>query len=797
MATINEPSPVAGRVLVHMVGAADLGVPSGPRFREKLAELGAADPAQAARLLTASADPKRPVPLAAVFADGAPRYDRVVLVVTRPQAGTVPDEDFTRPLGTAMKERLESEGLYGVHFEKDAVELLEVGAPHSSKVRAAIRDRLMGMYAGRAAPQVDIQFTSGATNAGIGLVAGTLEAGVEPRLVLLTGGTGRRIPLRDEFPADKENAQRWLIRNRFYSPMIKSDPDNEKLWQSRLDRQILVAETTDRDGDGGTAMGMPEGDLARVLLERIDRYEAVDGFLFRAWLKTRTRGLADRDNTDLDAKLDDLIRRRFPDRETRSRQETLARREIESLRDVRRAKGLRTSALDFLLHPRLPAAENAAKDLAHGNRADPKDPRIIGRFLEAQSYLPRHDEEIVKIGYPRWPYLGDQRALILIALGKGRGEDSLTSGLDGLIRQARQDDRYDITPMIRIVVSAETEPIGRLWEAKARAQDVDCRVLLTCGIDFGDLEAIRCDVWDALAADDGELDTVGEVWVVTGPGPKPQGLGLLLTGIEWGLSSACPTRLVEIRSAAAGSNESIVELDREAILNRVAGEAELAGVALSALDCLDISAAAAALDQGWAGSLRPLAARVRRLSLVPAPRDGVRGRKRPTAGTGAGIDPEWLASIGMPDQETSSLLLLRPRLRLVQTLAKSDPWGCAVRAAALCEGTLGKDGDTGWRTLCDRKSPRHVRQANDLACYRNASPAAHKEEVDRRRSAAGRPISRRPSAEELRDCLRGLREGLSRHVTVNGRRLPDTGDDVLVDELERLKKELRAFTAAT
>ncbi|WP_322768380.1 hypothetical protein [Frankia sp. Cr1] len=789
MATTDQQPTDARRLLVHMVGAADLGTSSGRPFAARCAELESAGPAEAARLLTASADLKRPAPLAAVFADGAPRYDRVILVVTRPQAGTESDKDFTRPLGVAIKERLESEGLYGVHFEKGAVELLEVGAPHSSKVRAAIRDRLMSMYAGRTAPKVEIQFGSGATNAVIGLVAGMLEAGVEPGLVLLAGATGRRIMLREEIPDEKENAQRWLVRNRFYSPMIARDSDNARFWQRRLDRQLLVIETADRDEEGGAATGMDEEDLARVLLERIGRYEAVDGFLFRAWLKNRTHGLAGQDragrpDAELDAKLDDLIRRRFPDREIRQANEKLPRRGIETLRAARAAKSLSTSALDFLLHPRLPEAENAAKDLAHGNRADPKNPRIIDRFLETQSYLPRHDEEIEEVGYPRWLYLGDRRALILIALGKNRGEDSWTSGLDGLIWQARQDDRYDITPIIRIVVSAETEPIGRLWEEKARAQDVDCRVLLTCGIDFGDLEAIRCDVWDALAADDGELDTVGEVWVVTGPGPKPQGLGLLLTGIEWGLSSACPTRLVEIRSAAAGSNESIVELDREAILNRVAGEAELAGVALSALDCLDISAAAAALDQGWARSLRPLAARVRRLSLVPAPRDGARGRKKPTAGAGAGIDPEWLASIDISDQENSPLLLLRARLRLVQTLAGSDPWGCAVRAAALCEGTLGKRGDNGWYTL-----HHSIPEAKKLATYRNLSPAAYGKD---KKGGTGAP----PSAKELKDCLQGLRNGLSKRVTVNGRGLPDIWDSVLVDELELLKAEIRAFTVS-
>ncbi len=781
MATIKEPSPVAGRVLVHMVGAADLGVRSGPRFKEKRDELATADPEHAARLLTTSADPKRPVPLVAVFADGAPRYDRVVLVVTRRQAGTVPDEDFTRPLGMAIKERLESEGLYGVHFEKDAVELLEVGAPHSSKVRAAIRDRLMGMYAGRAAPQVDIQFTSGSTNAGIGLVAGTLEAGVEPRLVLLTGGTGRRIPLRDEFPADKENAQRWLVRNRFYSPMIERDSDNARFWQSRLDRQLLVIETA----EGAAA------DLARVLLERIERREAVDGFLFRAWLEAHVRALAARDNArtadaGLRERLDDLIKRRFV--KPRNWQPT----EVKELLAERRRRGFPAAALTVLVDPQITKAEKAANGLAHGEKPDTESMRIARQFLKRRRDLPLVDEKIEELGYPRWPYFGDRRVLILLALGiasgkdRDKGEDSRTSGLDELIAQARQDDRF--TPMIRILVSAEAEPVGRLWEEKARAQDVDCRVLLTCGIDFSDLDDIRCDVWDALAADDGELDTVGKVWVVTGPGPKPQGLGLLLTGIEWGLSAACPTQLVEIREATAGSNKSSVEVDQDAVLNRVAGEAELAGVALSALDCLDISAAAAALDQGWARSLRPLAARARRLSLVPAPRDGVRGRKRPTAGVNAGIDEEWLASIGMSDQETSSLLLLRARLRLVQTLAKSDPWGCAVRAAALCEGTLGKDGDTGWNTL-----RRHIPEAERLANYRNDSPASHGMDKAARSGTAPEP----PSAEELRDCLRGLRAGLRRHVTVNGRGLPDTWDDVLVDELDQLKRELRAFTVAT
>ncbi|WP_239396158.1 hypothetical protein [Frankia sp. CiP3] len=783
-----QPSTGAGHVLVHMVGAADLGTRPGPEFTKKLDELVAADPSEAARLLTESADPRRPAPLVAVFADGAPRYDRVVLVVTRPQAGPAPDENFTRPLGAAIKERLECEGLYGVRFQPGAVELLEVSAPHMSGVRAAIRKRLLRMRADGMTPTADLPFGGGATNGAFGLVAGILEAGVEPCLVLLAGATGKRIMLRRELPDPKENAQRWLVRNRFYSPMAKGD--DAGLWRSRLNRQILVTETTDRDGDGGTATGMDEEELARVLLERIGRYETVDGFLFRDWLKTRTRGLAGQDgagrsDADLDVKLDDLIRRRFPDRATRQAKERWTDTEISALRAARAAKGLPTSALDFLLQPQLPAAEDAAKDLIHGNRVAPKDPQIICRFLQTQNYLPSHDEEIVGIGYPEWPYLGDQRALILIAMGmdKIEGDDPPTPRLDGLIAQTR-----NVEPVIRIVVSAQTEPVGRLWEAKARARGVDCRVLLECGTDFDDLEAIRCDVWDALDAEGG-LDTVGEVRVAVGPGRKQQGLPLLLTGIEWGLSAACPTRLVEIRSDGSGSDRSIVELDWDAVLNRVAGEAELAGVALSALDCLDISAAAAALNQGWARSLRPLAARARRLSLVPV--HGGEGRRRTaTAGAGAGVDPEWLASIGMPDQENSALLLLCARLRLVETLADSDPWGCAMRADALCEGTLGKSGRYGWNTLKDRKSGQYIPAANKLAEYRNNSPAAHgKEKAARKGMAPPKP----PSAKELRDCLRGLRKGLSEHVMVNGQGLPDTWDSVLVDELESLKTKLRAF----
>ncbi len=791
-----QPSTGAGHVLVHMVGAADLGTRPGPEFTKKLDELVAADPSEAARMLTESADPRRPAPLVAVFAAGAPHYDRVVLVVTRPQAGPAPDENFTRPLGAAIKERLECEGLYGVRFQPGAVELLEVSAPHMSGVRAAIRDRLMNMYADRTAPRVDIQFGSGATNAVIGLVAGTLEAGVEPCLVLLAGATGKRIMLRRELPDPKENAQRWLVRHRFYSPMIERDPGNADFWRDRLNRQILVTETTDRDGNGGTATGMDEEELARVLLERIGRDEAVDGFLFRAWLKTRTRGLAGQDragcpDADPDAKLDDLIRRRFPDRATRQAKERWTDTEIRDLRAARAAKGLPTSALDFLLHPQLPKAEDAAKDLAHGNRAAPKDPRIIRRFLQTQNYLPSHDEKIVGIGYPEWPYLSDRRALILIAMGKEKieGDDPQIPRLDEILAQTRNS----VEPVIRIIISAETEPVGRLWEAKARAQGVDCRVLLECGTDFADLDAIRCDLWDALAAE-GNLDTVGEVRVAVGPGPKQQGLPLLLTGIEWGLSAACSTRLVEIRIDAPGSDRSIVELDRDAVLNRVAGEAELAEVALSALHCLDISAAAAALDQGWARSLRPLAARVRRLSLVPAPRDGAQGRKKPTARAGAGVDPEWLASIGIPDQENSARLLLRARLRLIQTLADSDPWGCAMRAAALCEGTLGKHGDTGWYTLCDPKKSRHIPVATRLAGYRNASPSAHGMEKARRGEKAPKQWSK-DEKKKLRECLEGLCKGLSEHVMVNGQGLPDTWDSVLVDELESLKTELRAFTA--
>ncbi|WP_250282152.1 hypothetical protein, partial [Frankia sp. CiP1_Cm_nod2] len=306
---------------------------------------------------------------------------------------------------------------------------------------------------------------------------------------------------------------------------------------------------------------------------------------------------------------------------------------------------------------------------------------------------------------------------------------------------------------------------------KARGKNIDCRILLKSGIDFGDLDDIRLDTWDALQAE-GDLDTVKEVWVVVSSGRKPQGLGLTLAGIEWGLSAACPTRLAEIRRSGAGSDESIVEIDGEAVLNRVAGDAELARVALSALECLDVSAAVALLGQGSAQRLRPFADRARRLAFI---------------GPSATLDPRWLASIGLPEgPERLPFLLLRARLRLMETLAESDPWGCAVRAAVLCEGTLGKNGKNGWNALKNR-----IPEAGRIAGYRNDSPASHGKEKAAR---TGRAVTH-PSAEKLRECLRGLREGLSRQVKVDGVGLPDTWDGVLVDELSRLRGELRAFTA--
>ncbi|KLL09960.1 hypothetical protein [Protofrankia coriariae] len=762
----------ACRILVHLIGAADLGASSGEQFWERLAELVAAGPDEAGRLLTTSVDPARKTPLIAVFAAGAPQYDRVVLVVTRPRAGQPADAGQTLSLGEVIKDRLEFDGLYGVGFPPGAVELLEADGPYLAGTRPVIRRRLRELRDAGVLLHVDITFGGGATNAAMGLVIGALESEVEPHLVLLAERGGHRILPSEKVPSANENDDRWLVRHRFYSSMVTRDPDNAELWQRRRDRQILVAESVDGIDENDTG----EEELARVLLERIDRREVVDGMLFDAWLKARVRNLAARDGSagvdaDLDAWLGDLIRRRFPDRRTRAAGDKLFPPEIRKLRAARAARGAPTSALDLLLEPRARDAEMAAKDLVHVNRTNPRDLGIIRRFLETQSYLPGYDEKIVELGYPRWSYLGSRRALILLALGADpiEGADPPTPRLDALIQQAQ---REGVEPLIRILVSEQSEPVGRLWETKARRSDVDCRVIQKCGTDFDDLDHIRWDVWDALQAE-GDLDAVKEVWAVVGTGPKPQGLGVLLAGIEWGLSAACPTRLVAIRRDAAGSDRSIVEIDQDAVLNRVAGDAELARVALSALECLDVSAAVALLGQGSAQWLRPLADRARRLAFI---------------GPSTAPDPRWLASIGLPDDPARlPLLLLRARLHLVEPLAESDPWGCAVRAAVLCEGTLGKKGGNGWYTL-----HQHIPQARKIAEYRNASPASHGKEKAARTGRAVVP----PSAKELRECLRGLREGLSGQVTVDGAGLPDTWDAVLVDEHERLRGELRAFTAA-
>ncbi|AEH11397.1 MULTISPECIES: hypothetical protein [Protofrankia] len=263
--------------------------------------------------------------------------------------------------------------------------------------------------------------------------------------------------------------------------------------------------------------------------------------------------------------------------------------------------------------------------------------------------------------------------------------------------------------------------------------------------------------------------------------------------MEWALWAACPVRLVELRqkmqNPVAALDSTIVDVDQDAILNHVAGDAELAEVAASALENLDISAAAALLERG-SRRLRPLADQVRRLSLVP-----VYWVQSARADTGSGTYQAWLDSIGITNHDHAPLLLLRDRLRLVETLADSDAWGCAMRAAALCEGTLrdgrlDRRGEYGWYTLCDPKKPQHIPAATRLAGYRNASPASHGKEKAARTGRAVVP----PSAKELRECLRGLRRGLGRQVTVDGAGLPDTWDDALVDELSRLRGELRAFT---
>ncbi|WP_239375995.1 hypothetical protein [Frankia sp. Cj5] len=760
-------------MLVHMVGAADLGTRPGPEFTKKLDELVAADPSEAARMLTESADPRRP-PLVAVFAAGAPHYDRVVFVVTRPQAGPAPDENFTRPLGAAIKERLECEGLYGVRFQPGAVELLEVSAPHMSGVRAAIRDRLLTMRADGVIPAVDLPFGGGATNGAFGLVAGILEANVEPRLVLsLAGGGVKRIRLSQQLPT--ENADRWLVRHRFYSPMLKRDPDNADFWQDRLNRQILVTETT-----YGSAV-----DLARVLLERIDRDEAIDGFLFRAWLEAYVRALAVRDNagiTDgtLCERLDKIIKGRF------ERPKKWSPTEICDLLKECRSRKFPVDALTVLADPEIGNAEGAANSLAHGGASNSDS---IRQFLRDRGDLPLVDEEIEGLGYARWPYLGDKRELILIAMGSTdqvEGDNPPTPRLDALIDWMRGDD---VEPVIRIVVSAESALVGRLWEEKARAKNVDCRVLLECGINFDDLEWIRSNVQEALAAE-GNLDAVDKIHIAVGPGPKPQILALLLAGLEWALRAACPARLVELRrkmrNPVPALDETYIDVDPDAVLNRVIGDSGLAEVAVSALECLDTSAAATLLDRG-SPRLRPLAVRVRRLSLVLAC-----GQRSADGDAESGIEPDWLASIGIADYENASLLLLRARLKLVQTLADSDLWGCAMRAAVLCEGTLGKNGDTGWYTLKNKKNAQYILAAYYLNEYRNDSPAVHgkerKERADRRKEA--------PKLPPLRDCLEDLCKGLSEHVMVNGQGLPDTWDNVLVDELESLKRELGAFIAS-
>ncbi|WP_131772882.1 MULTISPECIES: hypothetical protein [Protofrankia] len=147
--------------------------------------------------------------------------------------------------------------------------------------------------------------------------------------------------------------------------------------------------------------------------------------------------------------------------------------------------------------------------MAHGKAPDSAGTQAICQFLRRRYDLPLVDEGIEEFGYARWPYLDGRRVLILVAMGRDpvHGDEPPTPRLDELIAQARKEG---VKPIIRIIVSDDTEPVDRLWEVKAPVQDVDCRVLLKCGIDFDDLAVIRLDVWDELDTEGG-LDTVDEV----------------------------------------------------------------------------------------------------------------------------------------------------------------------------------------------------------------------------------------------------------------------------------------------
>ena len=674
-------------VLIHLLGAGDLGVQAGSIGGE-LDRLESLDAATVDGMLTGShEDPEatnrvdraphhglRPLVSALLELEGAglPPVRHLVLIATEQQP---PQREDTARLARLLKQRMEDSSgqLFGAEAPTK-VTIVLADAPTLESMRFAVLEALPTTVPRSA--QVAATLGSGSAASFLGVVLGCVEAGYPPLVVESNRQDGAVSGPSIHPLAPAASLQRWLAASGQFEVLIdhippEQHPTVERLAAiARLDWQALAASIERADVPDGCPVAelwlssdVQLGEEPRTTKQwqfytealqaaitwRLSRADRSAMFLFRSYIDAR-HGLG---HAQAGAELAVTATEVFQATVHQSQWTSVARdlypsstfKALDWLheRDSRSAHGALPDR-DLLIETRRRWMQLVAAHLPDN------------RLLRAAASLGYGDALPATTG-----------TVVVEPVGNRDLQAGRTPILDAVLE--RLPTGPDTECQIQLVMSQQVAEAAALMTSNARAKGVDIASLDPPVSDPYSFVAVRDEVSEALDAAP-SWSRYSQAELVAGPGTKALLFGSFAAALAAAFSANRPLSVFNAVRGEGGSSR-LIETGPE-VSARLAHDSGLAVSLPRRVRSLDLGAAQLLLQVGSArwDRIRSQVDDLVELSLYPNP--------------SANCLRRWgLEVTGLPSDY--EFFLLKPRMRLWEQVAGTDPWRALYTVVALLE----------------------------------------------------------------------------------------------------------------
>lgn len=661
------------RTLVHLLGAADLGLVRGG-IREALGSLSDEPPETQDDILSGRRSTSTETehrtdllphhaayrPLASglyeLASSGLERLDTLVLVATKQHQ---PHPDDTAALAELLAERVRA--TRGQLFDVITVSQASIciaASPTLDDVRTAVRAMLRGtVHSG----PVGVTVGGGSTGALTGTLLGVLEAGLPPYIVEANRQDADASGPHLHALAVDHDTRAWAAASGNI-PTVRaiSDPARSGLadalfavhqldW-ARLERTPLARSTPWNTLVTDRAPADPEGWAERrdaieaAIFWRLVRGDRGALHLLRPWIETeygRRRAVSLRNGADP------------------------AAAPLQARDWMQRGPQELTSAPEpirtFLEDTDVRWCWRKGATADHGGQPDPHLTSTRRRWLKlanpSNAFLTAHRE----LG-PE-PSIPGADVLVVQMVGRRDVQDGSTPMLDAVVEHFAPEGLR-----LRLLATEETATSAEQLLAKARARDTDARVIaLHDGFSFAQ---VRRDVTDGLQTDPAWPRTHRAV-LVTGPGTKAMNLGAMSGLLTTAFNHARPVEIAAVLRQTDGSSR--VSVSPQRISSRLAQDGAVRDACLPLLEHLDLSSLESLLSHG--------SSRWDQLTHQ------VRAYRRLLLADKVTPDDAGMFGIDLTREEPAPVQLWRARTHCLRRLVGIDTWRAVYLIAVVAEQT--------------------------------------------------------------------------------------------------------------